>query len=419
MFIQNDTFNSWKQGMRNNVVMSIYYSFMGLLFTVRSLPYYSQAGDQTWFIEQAKKLNYDYLGFAIDRYFSWSSRLLIESATMFFSVHQILFSIVVFILLFAFWNCLYKLFIFDDEKHKLFKLFVPIIFIVIFTGNFYSGAGLIPNMVNYFFPMASFIFAWFLILKDNKFYNIISIFFIVFACMQEQFTVLTFLIFSYFVISHFWKNKTINLKYLIFVIISTLGMLSVKLSPGNANREKSTIGTYFPNFDSLSVFKKLYNGFMETNRVLFLNNAELNFIFIFLFLLIILAVIKKKYLVSFLDFIVVYCVLLNKMGVDTPLDTVQKITNNHVETLLLALYPVFLSLLFLIILAFSTFYLFEDSEIGLFSLVLIIFGYLARMVVSFSPSVYVSGIRTFEPLILTVFIVILLMLNELKLFLKN
>ena len=48
-------------------------------------------GDQTAFLEYAKEFHYNYLFFGIDRYFTWSSRLLIESATLLFSVHEKLF----------------------------------------------------------------------------------------------------------------------------------------------------------------------------------------------------------------------------------------------------------------------------------------------------------------------------------------
>ena len=48
-------------------------------------------GDQTAFLEYAKEFHYNYLFFGIDRYFTWSSRLLIESATLLFSVHEKMF----------------------------------------------------------------------------------------------------------------------------------------------------------------------------------------------------------------------------------------------------------------------------------------------------------------------------------------
>ena len=48
-------------------------------------------GDQTAFLNYAREFHYNYLEFGINRYLTWSSRLLIESATLFFSVHDKLF----------------------------------------------------------------------------------------------------------------------------------------------------------------------------------------------------------------------------------------------------------------------------------------------------------------------------------------
>lgn len=41
-------------------------------------------GDQIAFLKYAKEFKFNYLLFGLDRYFTWSSRLLIESATLFF-----------------------------------------------------------------------------------------------------------------------------------------------------------------------------------------------------------------------------------------------------------------------------------------------------------------------------------------------
>lgn len=73
-----------KRNLKDELLINVCYVLMSVLFILRTIPYFSQAGDQTWFASQAIKYNYNYLQFGIDRYFNWSSRLLIESATMFF-----------------------------------------------------------------------------------------------------------------------------------------------------------------------------------------------------------------------------------------------------------------------------------------------------------------------------------------------
>ena len=41
-------------------------------------------GDQIAFLKYAKEFKFDYFLFGLDRYLTWSSRLLIESETLFF-----------------------------------------------------------------------------------------------------------------------------------------------------------------------------------------------------------------------------------------------------------------------------------------------------------------------------------------------
>lgn len=171
---------------------TIYYFFMSALFIVRSITYFSNAGDQTWFASEATKYNYNYVQFGIDRYFTWSSRLLIESATMFFSVHQKLFVIVLFFMLFAFWKCLENILASISYNRHIISLLIPMLFFIVFTGNFFSGAGIIPNMVNYFFPMAFFVFALFSISRFDGKVKIIFIPLLILSSLQEQFSLLTF-----------------------------------------------------------------------------------------------------------------------------------------------------------------------------------------------------------------------------------
>ena len=70
-----------------------YYSYILIMAILYGLQYYinnkiTPVGDQVAFLKYAKEFHHQYFVFGLDRYFSWSSRLLIESATLFFSVHE-------------------------------------------------------------------------------------------------------------------------------------------------------------------------------------------------------------------------------------------------------------------------------------------------------------------------------------------
>ncbi|UOC10494.1 beta-carotene 15,15'-monooxygenase [Streptococcus equinus] len=408
-----------------NVRLTIYYYFMSALFIVRSIPYFSDAGDQNWFASEAIKYNYDYMKFGIDRYFSWSSRLLIESATMFFSVHQKLFVIVLFFVLIAFWKSIENILISISFNHETISVLIPLLYFIIFTGNFFSGAGVIPNMVNYFFPMACFVFAIFFQNHFEAKAKFIFVPFLIVSCMQEQFSLLTFIIFFILLVDYIITQKGINISYLISIIISFIGLISVKLSPGNGSRIIAETRAHYPNFNEISNVNKLYSGYFETNRLLFLNNTELNFILLFLLIILIALILKKDYLFSLLILSILYCVFLNRIGVDTPFATIQKVLDENKniflfsKNYLVALYPMILFTAILGSISCSIVRTFFNKRKGLFALLIVGVGYLSRLAVSFSPTIYVSGIRTFTPLIFTSFIVMLLIIDEVLVICRN
>ena len=88
---------------KKKFILPIYYAFISFLFTLESIIYINDAGDQTRFAHMAKK--YDFFEFAIYRYKTWSSRLLIESTTMFMSNHYLFFDLTMLISLVIFFYC--------------------------------------------------------------------------------------------------------------------------------------------------------------------------------------------------------------------------------------------------------------------------------------------------------------------------
>ncbi len=124
--------------------------FMRYSFT--SIIKYPPVGDQTAFLEYAK-FHYNYLFFlGIDRYFNWSSRLLIESATLLFSVHEKA------VIAAAFLATLLLVYALRKLTPSLPWLPALLIFIFLPATEFLS-AGSIPTYVNYIFP-ASFLVAF-------------------------------------------------------------------------------------------------------------------------------------------------------------------------------------------------------------------------------------------------------------------
>ena len=72
----------------------------------------------------------------------------------------------------------------------------------------------------------------------------------------------------------------------------------------------------------------------------------------------------------------------------------------------------FVSLLALSMIIFMLYLISIDNQSFIENLSILVFGYLSRMLISLSPTLYASGIRTFTPIMLAVFIVSLNIIDK-------
>lgn len=398
-------------------ILPLYYAFISFLFTLESIIYINDAGDQTSFAHMAQK--YGFFEFAIYRYKTWSSRLLIESVTMFMSNHYLLFDVTVLISVAIFFYCFNGIFL-REEKYRKLQFVSPVIFLLSFPSLFFASAGLIATVTNYLFPMISFVIAWYCIIQEKHWYTILSLPFLVFACMQEQFTVYAFILFVFALISSYLECKRINKNYFIATCVSLLGLVSGLLCPGSANRLTTETKIWYPGFETISFPVKIIKGYLETNRVLFVT-SELNIVYLLLVLIIVVSIMKKQYFATFVSGTVIYTVITQRLGMNSLLTAVQRTIDNQNKSeipnyfsLKENLYPIVLYTLILCIVAVVVFMIFKEWKGGLTALVVLAAGYASRMTVSLSPTIYASGLRTYTPLIFSFVIVILLLSKEIS-----
>lgn len=398
-------------------ILPLYYAFISFLFTLESIIYINDAGDQTSFAHMAQK--YGFFEFAIYRYKTWSSRLLIESVTMFMSNHYLLFDVTVLISVAIFFYCFNGIFL-REEKYRKLQFVSPVIFLLSFPSLFFTSAGLIATVTNYLFPMISFVIAWYCIIQEKHWYTILSLPFLVFACMQEQFTVYAFILFVFALISSYLECKRINKNYFIATCVSLLGLVSGLLCPGSVNRLTTETKIWYPGFETISFPVKIIKGYLETNRVLFVT-SELNIVYLLLVLIIVVSIMKKQYFATFVSGTVIYTVITQRLGMNSLLTAVQRTIDNQNKSeipnyfsLKENLYPIVLYTLILCIVAVVVFMIFKEWKGGLTALVVLAAGYASRMTVSLSPTIYASGLRTYTPLIFSFVIVILLLSKEIS-----
>ncbi len=398
-------------------ILPLYYAFISFLFTLESIIYINDAGDQTSFAHMAQK--YGFFEFAIYRYKTWSSRLLIESVTMFMSNHYLLFDVTVLISVAIFFYCFNGIFL-REEKYRKLQFVSPVSFLLSFPSLFFTSAGLIATVTNYLCPMISFVIAWYCIIQEKHWYTILSLPFLVFACMQEQFTVYAFILFVFALISSYLECKRINKNYFIATCVSLLGLVSGLLCPGSANRLTTETKIWYPGFETISFPVKIIKGYLETNRVLFVT-SELNIVYLLLVLIIVVSIMKKQYFATFVSGTVIYTVITQRLGMNSLLTAVQRTIDNQNKSeipnyfsLKENLYPIVLYTLILCIVAVVVFMIFKEWKGGLTALVVLAAGYASRMTVSLSPTIYASGLRTYTPLIFSFVIVILLLSKEIS-----
>lgn len=400
---------------KKKFILPIYYAFISFLFTLESIIYINDAGDRTSFAHMAKK--YGFFEFAIYRYKTWSSRLLIESTTMFMSNHYLFFDLTMLISLVIFFYCFNGIFL-NKEKYWKLQFVSPVIFLLSFPSLFFTSAGLIATVTNYLFPMISFVIAWYCILQKKRLYTLVSLPFLIFACMQEQFTVYGFILFIYLFIKSYLDNRRVDKNYLIATIVSFVGIVSGLLSPGSDNRVFYESKLWYPDFENLSFPIKVIKGYLETNRVLFVT-SELNIVFLFLCLLIVATIVKKQYFSAFISGTIIYTIIIHRFGISNLLTAVQRIIddqNDRSDTSYFSikenLYLLVLYTLILCVIGVIVFLIFKEWKDGLTAIVILAAGYAARMTVSLSPTIYASGVRTYTPLIFSLLIVILMIVKE-------
>lgn len=381
----------------------LYIVFMSVLF---ALSFYVAnfifpSGDQTWFREYAQQYHFHYLYFGWERYFTWSSRLFIESLTMFLSVHEYIFPYL------SFFATLLLLSVsrYLSPAHP----FIPAVLLFIFFPiTVFVGAGPIPTYINYVFPVSLLVFALYYRQNSNVFIRVISLLLFVFSIMQEQLAVYAFLWF----LGTLYKESRINRisKWsVLYAVISFIGVISVLFAPGNMLRIEQEIANWFPTFHDLNILQKITLGILETGHTTLMISKTSVFAVGFICILFLVAMVKRKYFSLALTTIVGFMMFMTRMNLQSPLNLFFSISTEVKEAQSIILNSVSMSAVagyfIVFLLLFVALYMVTDKEYRFWILYLFFIGISGRMMVSFSPTIYASGSRTMLPLTLSLYII--------------
>jgi hypothetical protein len=396
--------------------MKEYYPFFifGIIFFIAQCFINLYPGDDTYFIETVSKSK-SIIDFVIMRYETWSGRVASEFFISIFSVLNLwiwrILNTLVAVSFIIFLSKIIKLSIEKKNSYKniVVNSFVCLSFFIVpisvttrscswFTGSFFY---LWPTFLC-FVGMSPFIYK--LYNKGiTKKHAIISVLSAVYASYMEQ-TGSVLICFGIITLLYLYKRDH---KFYLFLFLQNLFMLlnfmiSI-LAPGNTLRNISETKTWYPEFDNLSLFQKLYQGVSWTHSHLV---RESTFIMLTVSLLLFIIFINKNNKLSIR--IVAFIPSLYFIGSSIPfnklvLSTTSYEYNYDIENILGKLFfnpmsniiPSFISS----VIIFSIIILFFLCVKNKAERYLCIIFYLASLasgyILGFSPTIFASGPRIF------------------------
>lgn len=341
------------------------------------------------------------LDLAIMRYNTWSSRQVIEFFLYYLVHYQWLWAMAtVFLLMLFFWSVTQVL---PKTTTKTHLFFITVF--LIYPLSEHSSAGWIATTTNYLWPICFLSFSLVLLKKLFSNEKITPLFYVLSLCSglyavnQEQSAALYFGSFSLAVAYGFWKKIKVTSLYP-QVCLGLFSLVYHLTCPGNKVRGVQHEYKYFPGFYEFTTFQKFDIG---------LSSALFNFLFSYntmLFtlctLLLAVAYAKKDKKIYITAGIPVAVFTLNNIPVVQDLmpliSTTRKCMSNTGLNLSFS-DPKTILALFVLLITFTSLLLavylsFQDKNLGLLNVVIIFAGFCSRVILGFSPTVWLSGMRT-------------------------
>lgn len=397
-------FKKIKIALFNPEILPFY--FLGFSMLIIHLLVPIPTGDDVYFISRPNSI-FD-INFFRMRFNSWSSRILIEfilvtllkiPSIVWRVINPIVITLIGYSISFIFGQT-------QRSKTNWFIIFMMCMY------PFYqmSSVGWVTFSINYIWPLlfglySIVVFKKFLENKTVHFYEyLFSILLFIIATNQEILNI----VFLIFFISVFIYLKTRKEKYwyvIPLLIICVISLVIILAAPGNYVRRSIEIKNFI-DFDHISLIRKLEIGFSSTFA-----HHIFNFNFpIFMLTLLLFTSVNYQYsdyfyktyalipLVIVILFgnsiyfivnrILPHIAPLNSEMTKYGLITLQGFTQIYNYISLFILY----TSIFLIII--SMYFVFNHTKKSMIAIGIFVLGIISRMVVAFSPTVWVSGIRT-------------------------
>ncbi len=424
---------------KDNYPIIVFFILMCLLHAIMGF-----LGDDVKF---AKILtNTPLLEFINQRYANWSSRIIIESFLVILSRNFILWKILDVILYSV---GAYLLIKFVNTENDGNILLLGVLLFLMYPFFDMAGAGWVATTLNYswcfIFGVISFIPIYNELngKSNSALIYIISFLSLLYAINQEQSCGIIFIINIVYLIYCIVKKQNISKFNLVVVLLSGLSLIMIMTCPGNSQRVITETARYYVGYEKLGLVQKLYLGTIPTvgiflkDKVLFtvfyilanvaawfkLKNSNMKYVLYFNILLIVCLVLFKSLIdiSSIPEYINIS--LMHKAPATNVLSAAQSVVNSlpllrdSMNLFAFNGIPVLnassiLTIAISIYLLLSGFILLVRKDYML-PAVLFIIGFLSRLVVGFSPTVFASGSRTAFFFYMIIIMISLMLIKEL------
>ena len=258
-----------KDRVKKNTDIIVYIALMVSVYIVFTVAKAGMVGDDLWFAQKASSIPFgEYIK---ERYLLWSSRVLIEALEYFLVKHILIWKILtsfvyaggVFLLSRLIENLYGKKLSFFIHAFFVFSLYS-------FRKEMFYGAGWVSTTVNYLWTASALILCIYLmnklVVKDRLsiLESLICIIACVFCVCQEITcpVALVFILLNLF--RYLKKYKRVNGFFFVLLLIDILGFFNVFFCPGNDLRLAQETATWFPGFENLTLLNKIELGFSST-----------------------------------------------------------------------------------------------------------------------------------------------------------
>lgn len=299
----------------NNKIYIGIFLFLLLIFFLSPI-----SGDD-WgnFLEGAQGFHH-MISQAIGMWFTWEGRLISRVLINILTYNKWLWNIVNSLVIVGIISYIERIVKFKNKKIMLVLTFATILFMNLFT--FSQTVTWLAGNITYLFVIPLLLMYLYIIYNDkyNKFTNVLLVILnIIIPMFVEHMAILLILLNIYFIVKDYIKNKKINKRLIIYLIISILSFASMYFSPGN--RIRSSMENL--EFNELSLFGKIiYN---IPNLIFY--TYRINYFLIILLVVGNFILIKKNinnklvriilYLIELISIIFTSIYLLNSFNIST------------------------------------------------------------------------------------------------------